>query len=168
MFCWNCGTKNADQNKFCGECGRKLARSADVVDATEPPARPSRPVTQMPERGPAAPTQLPPLKATGPQPARPITPESRPPSPPVRGEPRQRPEPPRVAEPQAPTRIERTEPIVPSATFAAPPPPMPVNPVTEEPRVVHERPVVTTPVAIETPRTLSAMQDETRKPMVLT
>ncbi|MCU1307602.1 MAG: Sel1 [Acidobacteriaceae bacterium] len=24
MFCWNCGYKNADDNKFCGECGKTL------------------------------------------------------------------------------------------------------------------------------------------------
>src|SRR5437879_5970813 len=24
MYCWNCGHKNADDNKFCGECGKTL------------------------------------------------------------------------------------------------------------------------------------------------
>src|SRR5437899_2477354 len=24
MYCWNCGHNNADDNKFCGECGKTL------------------------------------------------------------------------------------------------------------------------------------------------
>lgn len=184
MFCWNCGTKNADLNKFCGECGRRLARATDAVDTTEPP-RPARPVSQMPERRPVEP--LIERKATGPQPTRPMTPmPTRPEAPvvpPVNApsnletpgtyRPPVSPDVPKRTEPipPAPTRMERTEPTAPPVTFAAPPPPTPVNPVAEEPRVVRERPIPVTPVKIEQPRTLSAMSVESanvRKDMVLT
>jgi hypothetical protein len=31
MYCWNCGHKNQDGNKFCGECGKKQLRPSDVA-----------------------------------------------------------------------------------------------------------------------------------------
>jgi hypothetical protein len=41
MYCWNCGHKNADDNKFCGECGKTLL----VPDV--PPARHSAPINTV-------------------------------------------------------------------------------------------------------------------------
>lgn len=162
MFCWNCGSKNSDTNKFCGECGRKLARAADTFDNTPPPVRrpTSPPVAHMPER--RTPRLTP--ETTGPQPTPPLP--LRDPVAPPRVEPVRTP----------PTRMERSEPTAPPATFAAPPPTKsvspvtPANPISEEPRVIHERPVLTTAVKVEQPRTLSSMEtvDEPRlKPMVL-
>jgi hypothetical protein len=32
MYCWNCGHKNADGNKFCGECGKAQVRPPLAVE----------------------------------------------------------------------------------------------------------------------------------------
>ncbi|HUS18136.1 MAG TPA: zinc-ribbon domain-containing protein [Terriglobales bacterium] len=32
MYCWSCGHKNADDNKFCGECGKKQVRPPVFAD----------------------------------------------------------------------------------------------------------------------------------------
>jgi TPR repeat protein len=29
MHCWNCGTRNPDENSFCGRCGRRIASTAN-------------------------------------------------------------------------------------------------------------------------------------------
>lgn len=33
MYCWNCGHKNPDDNKFCGACGKMQARPPVLVEA---------------------------------------------------------------------------------------------------------------------------------------
>src|SRR3954469_23837065 len=44
MYCWNCGHKNADENKYCAECGKKQVRPVDEMDevASESAARPEQ------------------------------------------------------------------------------------------------------------------------------
>lgn len=32
MYCWNCGNKNSDSNKFCGECGKMQVRPPVIVE----------------------------------------------------------------------------------------------------------------------------------------
>jgi hypothetical protein len=36
MYCWNCGTKNPNENRFCGQCGRSLLRPLDDTVAPVP------------------------------------------------------------------------------------------------------------------------------------
>jgi hypothetical protein len=31
MHCWNCGTRNPDENSFCGRCGRRIASMANAT-----------------------------------------------------------------------------------------------------------------------------------------
>src|SRR5579859_1427844 len=41
MYCWSCGYKNADENKYCAECGKRQVRpSAEEVgeSASESPS----------------------------------------------------------------------------------------------------------------------------------
>jgi hypothetical protein len=33
MHCWNCGTRNPDENSFCGRCGRRIASTANSTAA---------------------------------------------------------------------------------------------------------------------------------------
>jgi len=39
MICSNCGTKNEADQKFCGECGTRLALTCSACGASNPPGR---------------------------------------------------------------------------------------------------------------------------------
>ena len=57
MYCWNCGHKNADENKYCAECGKKQARPSveeDVESGSE-----SRSVRRIDRRRAADPAKGP-------------------------------------------------------------------------------------------------------------
>ncbi|MCU1285779.1 MAG: Sel1 [Acidobacteriales bacterium] len=68
MYCWNCGQKNADGNKFCGECGKSLLspgssttqpdktvtpriESKRIPGITEKAAQPTQPAPSKPDSG---------------------------------------------------------------------------------------------------------------------
>ena len=46
MFCPNCGTKNADQARFCGSCGKPFAAAAQQPPVQPPPLPHAAPVQQ--------------------------------------------------------------------------------------------------------------------------
>lgn len=47
MYCPNCGTPNADEARFCVNCGRPLAPTAAPSPPTPPPAYPAYPAAPM-------------------------------------------------------------------------------------------------------------------------
>ncbi len=59
MYCWSCGHKNSDANKFCGECGKVQVRPPVFVDAEalednvktmNPPPREHKRISDAPPR----------------------------------------------------------------------------------------------------------------------
>ena len=57
MHCWNCGTRNPDENSFCGRCGRRIASTttaataetdAATIAAAEAAPPPTNPLVEEP------------------------------------------------------------------------------------------------------------------------
>ena len=57
MYCSNCGTRNPDENRFCGMCGARLALPHSPEPERRPPQRENANVTVMP-REPQRPVPL--------------------------------------------------------------------------------------------------------------
>jgi zinc-ribbon domain len=117
MFCWSCGHENSDSQKFCGECGKSLFKPEKVVQDIATSKNFSRPAEKKPvESNIVSPV------STQPDPPPPVKPVLRsssfPPVPPAR---------------PIETKLTSREPEIPKQT----------NPLIEESRVVHEKPVAT-------------------------
>jgi hypothetical protein len=135
MYCWSCGHKNSDDNKFCGECGKQQVRppvfaedeSADNrLNTMNPPAEKDRRIEEHREnRSPRISTLS-------------------------RGE--------------EPARISAS-PVPPPGTGITPTQRLSgTNPLVEEPRAVKDSPLAQTPIAVETPvAETSASSTETRR-----
>lgn len=62
MFCWNCGTRNPEENNFCGRCGKRIAvgeghgptgtiqqpQAAPPVNVTDPAPAQANPLVEEP------------------------------------------------------------------------------------------------------------------------
>ncbi|MEO6119181.1 MAG: hypothetical protein ABIP12_00720, partial [Terriglobales bacterium] len=75
MYCWNCGHKNPEMNKFCGDCGKAqvrppVAENVNTVKAMNPPARERQPVAEKQPAPLAAPVVPPPGTGITPNPRR--------------------------------------------------------------------------------------------------
>lgn len=61
MYCWNCGHKNPEANKFCGDCGKIQVRPPvfveedTITDNVRTMNRPAEPVKPAPPAAPVAP-----------------------------------------------------------------------------------------------------------------
>jgi len=74
MYCWNCGHKNPDPNKFCGECGKAQVRPpvfveedniTDNVRTMNRPAEPAKPATPPAPADPPPGTGIMPTRLAG-------------------------------------------------------------------------------------------------------
>ncbi len=136
MYCWSCGHKNPDDNKFCGDCGKVQVRppvfvEADTIDdnskTMNPPPRERQRISDTP-----------PVQLTGDRPTVKLRPET----------------------PAAPPPGTGITPTPASTSTPAPPRFVSTNPLIGESRVVQEKPlmpaVVVEPVKPVAPVSASA------------
>jgi hypothetical protein len=57
MYCPNCGQQNADDSKFCQNCGASLTEPVEVTEAPPPPASTSSPPASAPRPQPVTPAK---------------------------------------------------------------------------------------------------------------
>jgi hypothetical protein len=58
MYCWNCGTRNSEDNSFCGKCGKRIAKAAGG-DSQESRRNEVEAPSAPPAAGPVDPAPLP-------------------------------------------------------------------------------------------------------------